>query len=266
MTNFKILVTSQKGGVGKSTLSANLAAYLCKHEHKTALLDYDWHGSSSQWLKGAPQIGVDIHHAPLPLDLGGNRPVHEARQRLKRLSFGSDVVVADLTWSDSITAELLFDFDLVIVPTSVSEIELNATAEFLQRFKWVFESTIHPPPQLLLCPTRVQNDQIEGNAVFSQYFPVRLMMTPPVLEGASARRLFKRGFLFDTEDACGASFHDFGQSVMSLMSKKERPPVPRGSLASARANTAPNARMQALLRLASKYESSLDASKRSLRL
>jgi cellulose biosynthesis protein BcsQ len=258
---FKILVTSQKGGVGKSTLSANLAAYISKHEQKTALLDYDWHGSSSQWLKAAPSVGVDIHHVPLPLELGGHRPVHEARQRLKRLSFANDVIVADLTWSDSITAELLFDFNLVIVPTSISEIELNATSEFLQRFKWVFESKIHPPPQLLLCPTRVQTDQIEDSAVFSQYFPVRLMLTPPVLEGASARRLFKRGYLFDTADACGASFSEFGSSVMSLILKKQREPA-----SGTKALPVPNARMQALLRLASKYESHLDTPQRALRM
>ena len=103
MTDFKILVTSQKGGVGKSTLSANLAAYLCKHDKKTALLDYDLHGSSSQWLKSAPPTGVEICHAPLPLEVGGHRAVHDARQKLKRLAFGHEVVIADLTWSDSIT-------------------------------------------------------------------------------------------------------------------------------------------------------------------
>ncbi|NBR30131.1 MAG: ParA family protein, partial [Betaproteobacteria bacterium] len=38
----KVLVTSQKGGVGKSTLSANLAAYLSLHGGmRTALLDFD---------------------------------------------------------------------------------------------------------------------------------------------------------------------------------------------------------------------------------
>jgi cellulose biosynthesis protein BcsQ len=158
MAEFKILITSQKGGVGKSTVSANLAAYLCKQGHQVALLDFDLHGSSSKWLKGAPPIGINIHHEPLPLEVGGTRPVHEAKQKLRRLCYTNDIVISDLTWSDSMTAELLFEYDLVIVPTSVSEIELNATSDFLERFRWVFESTIHTPPKLLLSPTRVHND------------------------------------------------------------------------------------------------------------
>jgi hypothetical protein len=96
----------------------------------------------------------------LPLEVGGTRPVSEAKQKLRRLCYSNDIVISDLTWSDSVTAEQLFEYDLVIVPTSVSEIELNATSDFLERFRWVFESTLHRPPRLLLCPTRVQNDQL----------------------------------------------------------------------------------------------------------
>jgi cellulose biosynthesis protein BcsQ len=43
MSTFKILVTSQKGGVGKSTVSANLAAYLRRQGQAVTLLDFDTH-------------------------------------------------------------------------------------------------------------------------------------------------------------------------------------------------------------------------------
>jgi len=244
MTEFKILVTSQKGGVGKSTLSANLAAFMQKKGYQTALLDYDLHGSSSKWLLGAPQIGITVQHSPLPLEVGGNRPAHEAKHRLKRLCYTNNLVVADLTWSDSITSDLLFEFDLVIVPTSVSEIELNATADFLERFKWVFETTLRKPPKLLLSPTRVHTEQVTDSTLFKQYFPVRLMLAPAILEGQSARELYKRGFIFDRNDACGVSFSDFGHAVEVLAKEAQQSKTDESS----------NARMQSLLKLAARYE------------
>lgn len=248
MAEFKILITSQKGGVGKSTVSANLAAYFCKHGHKVALLDFDLHGSSSKWLEGAPPIGINIHHEPLPLEVGGTRPVNEAKQKLRRLCYTNDVVISDLTWSDSVTAELLFEYDLVIVPTSVSEIELNATSDFLERFRWVFESTIHTPPKLLLSPTRVHDDQMSDTTLFKQHFPFRLILAPAILESQSARQMYKRGYLCDLTDACGASFNEFGSAVAEAIELIQQNKAKQSDS---------NNRMRALLKLAAQYEASL---------
>ena len=172
MSTFKILVTSQKGGVGKSTVSANLAAYMRRLGQSVTLVDFDTHGSSSTWLNRAPNIGIVVQHHILPLDQGGNRPILDARLHLRRAASSSDVVICDLTWTDSIAGELMFEYDLVIVPTSVSEIELAATAGFLSRHRWVFDSAIHTPPTLLVCPTRVHNEQMQSDTFTKQRFPV----------------------------------------------------------------------------------------------
>lgn len=213
MATFKILVTSQKGGVGKSTVSANLAAYLRRQGQSVTLVDFDTHGSSSTWLNRAPNIGIVVQHQVLPLDQGGNRPILDARLHLRRAASSSDVVICDLTWTDSIAGELMFEYDLVIVPTSVSEIELAATAGFLSRHRWVFDSTIHTPPTLLVCPTRVHNEQMQSDIFSKQRFPVSFMLSPPVLESQSAREMFERGYLMDLPDACGRSFIEFGKAV-----------------------------------------------------
>ena len=213
MSTFKILVTSQKGGVGKSTVSANLAAYLRRQGQTVTLIDFDTHGSSSTWLTRAPNIGVVVQHHILPLDQGGNRPILDARLHLRRAASRSEVVICDLTWTDSIAGELMFEYDLVIVPTSVSEIELAATAGFLSRHRWVFDSAIHTPPTLLVCPTRVQPEQLHSDIFSKQRFPVSFMLAPPVLEAQSAREMFERGYLMDLQDACGTSFNEFGKSV-----------------------------------------------------
>ena len=221
MSTFKILVTSQKGGVGKSTVSANLAAYLRRQGKSVTLIDFDTHGSSSTWLTRAPNIGVVVQHHILPLDQGGNRPILDARLHLRRAASSTEVVICDLTWTDSIAGELMFEYDLVIVPTSVSEIELAATSGFLSRHRWVFDSAIHTPPTLLVCPTRVQPEQLQSDVFSKQRFPVSFMLAPPVLEAQSAREMFERGYLMDLPDACGASFNEFGQAVCAAREMRE---------------------------------------------
>lgn len=219
--SFKILVASPKGGVGKSTISANLAAFIQSTGQSVTLLDFDNHGSSSNWLKRAPNVGVVIQHHPLPLTQGGNRSLLDARLHLRRAAVSSDVVICDLTWSNSIAGELMFEFDLVIVPTSVSEIELAATVGFLSHHHWVFDSAIHTPPLLLLSPTRVQREQMDSDVFTRQRFPVRFILPPPILEAQSARNMFERGYLMDIPDACGQSFVEFGKAVIETQSISE---------------------------------------------
>jgi cellulose biosynthesis protein BcsQ len=221
MSTFKILITSQKGGVGKSTVSANLAAYFRRQGQAVTLIDFDTHGSSSTWLTRAPNIGVVVQHHVLPLDQGGNRPILDARLHLRRAASSSEVVICDLTWTDSIAGELMFEYDLVIVPTSVSEIELAATAGFLSRHRWVFDSAIHTPPTLLVCPTRVQPEQLRSDVFSKTRFPVSFMLAPPVLEAQTAREMFERGYLMDLPDACGASFNEFGKAVVAAREMRE---------------------------------------------
>ena len=211
---FKILVTSQKGGVGKSTLSANLVAYLSRTLGLgVTLIDWDPHGSSSNWLKQAPNVGAVIQHLSLPVDQGGNRPIFEARLQMRRAASECDILVCDLTWSDSLAGELMFEFDMVLVPTSVSEIELAATSGFLSRNRWVFDSASARRPMLVVCPTRVLNEQLNSDVFTKQRFPVSFMLAPPILEAQSARDLFERGYLMDARDIGGESFREFGEAI-----------------------------------------------------
>ncbi len=221
MSTLKILVTSQKGGVGKSTVSANLAAYLRRQGQSVTLIDFDTHGSSSTWLTRAPNIGVVVQHHVLPLDQGGNRPILDARLHLRRAANSTEVVICDLTWTDSIAGELMFEYDLVIVPTSVSEIELAATAGFLSRHRWVFDSAIHTPPTLLVCPTRVHPEQLRSDVFSKQRFPVSFMLAPPILEAQAAREMFERGYLMDLQDDCGHSFVEFGKAVCAARDMRQ---------------------------------------------
>jgi len=148
--------------------------------------------------------------------------VFEARMHLRRAVQGHDSVVADLTWTDALAGELMFEFDMVLVPTSVSEIELAATSGFLSRHRWVFDSAITKSPALLVCPTRVLSEQLNSNIFTRQRFPVSFMLAPPILESQSARDMYEQGYLMDLPDACGESFLSFAQAVVAA--DKAAPP------------------------------------------
>jgi hypothetical protein len=112
-----------------------------------------------------------------------------------------------------LAGELMFEFDMVLVPTSVSEIELAATSGFLNRNRWVFDSASERRPMLVVCPTRVLNEQLSSDVFTRQRFPVSFMLAPPILESQSARDLFERGYLMDAQDIGGESFREFGEAI-----------------------------------------------------
>ena len=72
----KIFVLSGKGGVGKSSVSANLAASLSKKGYKTGLMDVDVHGPSIAQMLGLTGL-LDISEQQLliPKQINGNLKV-----------------------------------------------------------------------------------------------------------------------------------------------------------------------------------------------
>lgn len=115
-----IAVVNSKGGVGKSTTSVHLAAWLHEQGHKVILADCDTQQSSSEWIREAcPGVRA------VRLD----NPDHILNE-LPLLAQDCDYVVADGPGSQTETSRaLLLRAHMAIVPCKASMLEVRALAK-----------------------------------------------------------------------------------------------------------------------------------------
>src|SRR6204780_313263 len=115
-----IVVANSKGGVGKSTFSVHLAAWLHEQGHRVTLADCDTQQSSSEWVReAAPEVkAVRLDNPDTILN------------ELPSLRQDTDFVVADGPGSQTETSRaLLLRADLAIVPCKASMLEGRALAK-----------------------------------------------------------------------------------------------------------------------------------------
>lgn len=115
-----IVVANSKGGVGKSTVSVHLAAWLHELGYKVTLADCDMQHSSAQWIReAAPEVKTVCFDDP-------NAILNE----LPGLDAECDFVVADGPGSQSETSRaLLLRAHKAIVPCKASILEVRALAK-----------------------------------------------------------------------------------------------------------------------------------------
>ncbi len=123
-----IAVTSLKGGVGKSTLTQNLAVCLAHIGYKVCIVDADVNQSSLRWsgLRGEdlPQVMVS-----------GQQDESSLLKNVKLLNQDYEIVIIDGTPSLSkTTSKILLVSDLVIIPILPSGLDFWATEIFLERY------------------------------------------------------------------------------------------------------------------------------------
>jgi chromosome partitioning protein len=121
-----VAVLQQKGGVGKTTLSTNLAAAAHVAGSRTLLLDMDRQGSALEWSvarrEGSPLEGLTVTKADKPLVL----------PRFREITHGYDMAFVDgPARLGEITRCAAVAADVVLIPTQPGPFDFWAIAETL---------------------------------------------------------------------------------------------------------------------------------------
>ena len=219
---YKILITSQKGGVGKSTLSVNLAAYFNKMtKARAALVDLDHQATSSKWLNGA--AGDAAENVTFNIERGVSNGITSLNiaRILRNASQNNDIVVTDLTWNDLLPKEFFFDFDFLLVPCSLSNVELDSTVHFLERISHIINSKLRKPPALVIVPSRIRGVE-DYSRMLRKTFNFEFFLSPPVTYSTEVQDYFCTSFLFEsTNEEIRQNFIEFARSVESLVVNSE---------------------------------------------
>ena len=220
MCAIKVLVTNQKGGVGKSTIAVNLAAYIAIQKRmRVNLIDFDHQGSSSSWINSAPDVGLVAHHAVLDSKCAGQFLLSQARRNLDKFSADCDLSVSDVTWTHALPLEFMLQFDAVIIPTSDSKYELASTLDFLVKYTKTnfFKGKKIPLQKIIIAPNR-----ISGTMSADKFFELesfeRCSIAPPLQFIAKVDEFVCQDYLCVANNSDAAeNFSCFGQQVTKLI-------------------------------------------------
>ena len=207
-----IAVTNQKGGVGKTTSSINIAFYLAKAGKKTLLVDFDPQGNATSGL-GIDKTELDatvadvimsqkklaevilptefrnLSVAPaLPTLANTEVEIAQAEHRFSRLKYAIealnteyDYVIIDCPPSLSLlTVNALIAAKYVLLPVQAEFYALEGLGQLLETMKLVRKS-LNPTLDLIgVLPTMVDSRTSLSNQVLSEiakHFPAKVFKT-----------------------------------------------------------------------------------------
>jgi len=135
-------LVNQKGGVGKTTVSVNLASGLSKMGYKVLLIDADPQGSVLQWQSIADNESFQVNHHPRP---GFERLVPSLGKTFDHMVIDAPPAIGEITRS------VLNVTHLAIVPIGPSPLDIWSSKEALSLFPEIRRRHRRLKGELLIC-------------------------------------------------------------------------------------------------------------------
>jgi chromosome partitioning protein len=122
-------VINAKGGVGKTTITTNLASFFAANGVPTTIIDYDPQGSSLRWLKARPPEAPPIHAANGAPKKG---PGLGSIGRFIPRQTEQLIVDAPAGPNRLLMQQLLDRSQSILIPVAPSKTDIHATANFIK--------------------------------------------------------------------------------------------------------------------------------------
>jgi cellulose biosynthesis protein BcsQ len=228
----KILITNQKGGVGKSTISANLAGFLAiEKTHRVSLIDYDKQGTSSVLIGKNPHSNIQSYKSGLSYQQNSNHTMLEAKAALRRYGAHAEITIADLTWTFGLPYDFMLEFDVIIVPSSNSKVEIASTEIFILEYVQRMMVRIKQKEQIILvAPSRVDRNQLNEIKFSGLEFLDNCFICPPIYRISQINNEVLNDFWFRIDNGIiSENMMEFGdfvyQKIMEIKKRKAEAPV-----------------------------------------
>jgi chromosome partitioning protein len=173
-----IAMLNQKGGVGKTTITVNLARAFQRTGLRVLIVDSDPQGSAQDWSQITQEQNRDM-----PVVVGVDRPILE--KSIPQLRAAFDIIIIDgAAKLQDMTVSALKVADLVLIPVQPSALDIWATSDLVELVKARQVVTEGKPKAAFVVSrqitgTRLANDANEALGQFEL----------PVLNGRTTQRV-----------------------------------------------------------------------------
>jgi len=178
-----ISFSNQKGGSGKTTLSANLAVLWSNSGYKVAVIDADAQNSLTYWLEarkkyyGEDDIGITSY----------NFDVRNLKEEIKQIKSKYNFIIIDSPPSITFeTIQIIKASDRVFVPVQPSPLDVMATVPFINLVKQekknpiIFLNRVMPRARLTdamilrlrYAGAKIARSRISSKVLFAETFSV----------------------------------------------------------------------------------------------
>lgn len=173
-----IAVLNQKGGVGKTTISVNLARAFQKTGLRVLIVDSDPQGSAQDWSQASQNHGQDM-----PVVVGVDRPILE--KSITQLRSAFDIIMIDgAAKLQDMTVSALKAADVVLIPVQPSAMDIWAAEDLVELIKARQAITEGKPKAAFLVSRQITGSRLanDANEALSKF-------EIPILNGRTTQRV-----------------------------------------------------------------------------